>query len=88
MSMFPEGRRIIRTPDNGQERGNVVFLKFKVFCLFKNESAGYTEWKKEEETILQDIVTGKRRGRQNCCCVLLFYVPGKHLRSCRDGQLT
>ena len=25
-----------------------------------------------------------------CCCivVLLFYVHGKHLRSCRDGQLT
>ena len=20
--------------------------------------------------------------------VLLFYIPGKHLRSCRDGQLT
>ena len=24
-----------------------------------------------------------------CCCIaLLFYVHGKHLRSCRDGQLT
>ena len=23
-----------------------------------------------------------------CCIVLLFYVHGKHLRSCRDGQLT
>ena len=26
-----------------------------------------------------------------CCCtvvVLLFYAHGKHLRSCRDGQLT
>ena len=22
------------------------------------------------------------------CIVLLFYVQGKHLRSCRDGQLT
>ena len=22
------------------------------------------------------------------CLVLLFYVHGKHLRSCRDGQLT
>ena len=22
------------------------------------------------------------------CIVLLFYVHGKHLRSCRDGQLT
>ena len=22
------------------------------------------------------------------CVVLLFYVHGKHLRSCRDGQLT
>ena len=23
-----------------------------------------------------------------CCFALLFYVHGKHLRSCRDGQLT
>ena len=23
-----------------------------------------------------------------CIVVLLFYVHGKHLRSCRDGQLT
>ena len=27
--------------------------------------------------------------KDKCCCiVLLFYVHGKHLRSCRDGQLT
>ena len=24
----------------------------------------------------------------SCIVVLLFYVHGKHLRSCRDGQLT
>ena len=24
----------------------------------------------------------------SCCIALLFYVHGKHLRSCRDGQLT
>ena len=24
----------------------------------------------------------------NVCFALLFYVHGKHLRSCRDGQLT
>ena len=23
-----------------------------------------------------------------CCCCIVFYVHGKHLRSCRDGQLT
>ena len=27
--------------------------------------------------------------KESCCIVaLLFYVHGKHLRSCRDGQLT
>ena len=26
--------------------------------------------------------------RDKCCVVLLFYVHGKHLRSCRGGQLT
>ena len=26
--------------------------------------------------------------RDEVVVVLLFYVPGKHLRSCRDGQLT
>ena len=25
---------------------------------------------------------------RHCCNVMLFYVHGKHLRSCRDGQLT
>ena len=29
-----------------------------------------------------------RKERENCCIALLFYVNGKHLRSCRDGQLT
>ena len=29
-----------------------------------------------------------RVGHLCCCIVLLFYVHGKHLRSCRDGQLT
>ena len=23
-----------------------------------------------------------------CCCCIVGYVHGKHLRSCRDGQLT
>ena len=23
-----------------------------------------------------------------CCCIVVFYVHGKHLRSCRDGQVT
>ena len=29
-------------------------------------------------------------GKDKVCCIvaLLFYVHGKHLRSCRDGQLT
>ena len=45
------------------------------------------------KTILQGTVQGRRRGRQkrmedNIFVVLLFYVHGKHLRSCRDGQLT
>ena len=26
--------------------------------------------------------------QKGCCIVLLFYAHGKHLRSCRDGQLT
>ena len=30
---------------------------------------------------------GRCEGRL-CAVVLLFYVHGKHLRSCRDGQLT
>ena len=27
-------------------------------------------------------------GKVLYCIVLLFYVQGKHLRSCQDGQLT
>ena len=27
-------------------------------------------------------------GQGPCIVALLFYVHGKHLRSCRDGQLT
>ena len=30
----------------------------------------------------------KRKEKQQCFVALLFYVHGKHLRSCRDGQLT
>ena len=33
---------------------------------------------------------GKLAGKENCIFffALLFYVHGKHLRSCRDGQLS
>ena len=36
-------------------------------------------------------VCGGKSLSGRCCCIvvaLLFYVHGKHLRSCRDGQLT
>ena len=46
------------------------------------------------QTIQVAIVIAKHEGwnpvKLGCCfvVVLLFYVHGKHLRSCRDGQLT
>ena len=40
------------------------------------------EERKEKKDMLK---AGQSRG---CIVALLFYVHGKHLRSCRDGQLT
>ena len=34
------------------------------------------------------LMAVKSRHTYKNCVVLLFYVHGKHLRSCRDGQLT
>ena len=46
----------------------------------------YTEWRLNT---LQNTLKKQTKEAMGCCCVaLLFYVQGKHLRSCRDGQLT
>ena len=44
----------------------------------------------EEKTVM-DFASSARAVENRTwwnCIVLLFYVHGKHLRSCRDGQLT
>ena len=40
----------------------------------------------EERKERKDML--KARQSRGCCFALLFYVYSKHLRSCRDGQLT
>ena len=47
--------------------------------LYSKNSANHTD---REESLFHY----RRPG--SCCVVALFYVHGKHLRSCRDGQLT
>ena len=41
-------------------------------------------------SIVRNNITDSRRAQLKCIVVvvLLFYVHGKHLSSCRDGQLT
>ena len=48
----------------------------------KSQMQGGGEERKERKDML------KARQSRGCCFALLFYVYSKHLRSCRDGQLT
>ena len=78
------------SPDTKMERINLFFLWQKVITLFGNRSLqSPVIWLK----LLPQICC------QICCCLsshafnfvvvaLLFCVHGKHLRSCRNGQLT
>ena len=38
--------------------------------------------------LTREVQVGTRDVVSERCIALLFYVHGKHLRSCRDGQLT
>ena len=44
--------------------------------------------KKAIEGRLYGGLSASYKEKACCCFALLFYVHGKHLRSCRDGQLT
>ena len=75
---------------------NICFYGKLTEIIFELTSNNYLIWtlvhgniQNLNNKILQDIYGKFRYGI--CCCivvVLLFYVHGKHLRSCRDGQLT
>ena len=46
------------------------------------------EWTRMDFASLTRTAEDRTRWKVLYCIVLLFYVHGKHLRSCRDGQLT
>ena len=43
---------------------------------------------KEFTTVASHCKNGRKNMKVVVVVVVLFYVHGKHLRSCRDGQLT
>ena len=58
-----------------QKGGHLNLILFIKVCMFTNKV-----YLGQVKTILTDL-----KGQM---VVLLFYVHGKHLRSCRDGQVT
>ena len=43
---------------------------------------------RSDHQLFASVFWGLSDTEEGCCCMLLFYIPGKQLGSCRDGQLT
>ena len=64
------------------------FLKGKNYFPLSIEFKGKNLLLEEQKFPLEKTIFWKELFQGSCCCCTLFYVHGKHLRSCRDGQLT
>ena len=87
MRRFAEGpRQSLEHRMNIHDPGQEIETKV-VLPSLKDNSTGHSE-RKTKKRYTEEAVGRVDRNGLGCCIVLLFYVHGKHLRSCRDGQLT
>ena len=62
----------LESPHRGD---SIVYIQYTIFIIKKKTTPDYSKSAAKELFPRVDVA-------------LLFYVHGKHLRSCRDGQLT